>query len=360
MHTSAVRRTSAPKPHQNTETSGLAQFRLAFLVLGVLLSSNGVSGEMVFRIGRACDGNGWLCAERIYAEGDISSKTAKNFRAFVQNHSGKAWTVSLDSPGGSLLGGMELGIEIRRQRHLTEILDEQTCASACAIAFLGGVQRSFDRRGRYGIHQFSSTSGSAGDGATQVTVAVLAKYLSEMGVSRELLNVASVVPPTEIYWVGSAERQQWRVDNSKTEFSGWRLDAASDGRPIVIATARYSGDKMQGSFLLYGRNGGVWIRIRLAASSEKTDRVKQLGIFLGKVNVLVDGSRYAVLNPDQWSVSGAVVEATMELPREVLSALATVSEIGLEFGIPNVSGDMRPDLKMTTGGLDRYTKTLVR
>jgi hypothetical protein len=105
-------------------------------------------------------------------QGIIQPDTAKAFAAFARTNRQKlppSVTVSLDSPGGSLFGGMQLGREIRRLGFDADLLPDQTCASACALAFLGGVLRTLVGDAKYGVHQFSSSKASIGDGPTQVT-----------------------------------------------------------------------------------------------------------------------------------------------------------------------------------------------
>ena len=58
----------------------------------------------------------------------------------------------LESPGGTLLDGVELGQEVRSSGLRTVARYE--CASACAIIFLGGAERLLvGSRARIGFHQ---------------------------------------------------------------------------------------------------------------------------------------------------------------------------------------------------------------
>lgn len=65
-------------------------------------------------------------------------------------------TVSLDSPGGSLLGGLNLGYALRRLGVHANVDKNQSCMSACALAFLGGQQRTVE--GAFGVHAASFDS----------------------------------------------------------------------------------------------------------------------------------------------------------------------------------------------------------
>lgn len=59
-------------------------------------------------------------------------------------------TVSLNSPGGSILGGLNLGYALRRLGVHANVHINHSCMSACALAFLGGQQRTVE--GAFGVH----------------------------------------------------------------------------------------------------------------------------------------------------------------------------------------------------------------
>ena len=62
----------------------------------------------------------------------------------------------LESPGGSLDDGIELGRAVRLKRLRT--LTRDTCASACALIFLGGIERWLvGSQARIGFHQAART-----------------------------------------------------------------------------------------------------------------------------------------------------------------------------------------------------------
>ena len=62
----------------------------------------------------------------------------------------------LESPGGSLDDGIELGRAVRLKRLRT--LTRDTCASACALIFLGGTERWLvGPKARIGFHQAART-----------------------------------------------------------------------------------------------------------------------------------------------------------------------------------------------------------
>jgi hypothetical protein len=197
---------------------------------------------MSFRIDSPCEGNGSRCAESIYAEGVIESDTPEKFKAFVakakadkSNYLPKYPTVILISPGGSVVGGMGLGEAIRSLNYDTYTPYDGFCASACSLAFLGGVGRQLDPESKYGVHQFSSGNQGGNESLTQITVVLLADYIERMGVNRMLLDYASIVPPSEMYWLSDKLRKELRVDNSEPLVEGWKLDTNAKGNTFAIA-----------------------------------------------------------------------------------------------------------------------------
>lgn len=64
----------------------------------------------------------------------------------------KPVTIALDSPGGYLVHGYKLGETIRKHEANTVIKNGYTCASSCALGFLGGVERHIEYNGEIIFH----------------------------------------------------------------------------------------------------------------------------------------------------------------------------------------------------------------
>jgi hypothetical protein len=79
-----------------------------------------------------------------------ASKLARKVR--VQEITGKAAVVLLESPGGSALAGIEIGRTIRLRNFLTWVPSGVRCASACAAAWLGGTKRLMGKSALVGFH----------------------------------------------------------------------------------------------------------------------------------------------------------------------------------------------------------------
>jgi hypothetical protein len=63
-----------------------------------------------------------------------------------------ATTVQLRSDGGYLVDGYQLGRSLRKAGSVTRIKSNTSCASSCAVAFLGGKERIVEDRGSVIFH----------------------------------------------------------------------------------------------------------------------------------------------------------------------------------------------------------------
>jgi len=91
-------------------------------------------------------------------------------------------TVVLAGPGGRLSVGFDL-YEMFHERKLATRVDDE-CASACTIAFLGGVERSVSPGGRLGFHRGSFPGLSDND-----------LFETNRDLRRFLLSIAKLAPP---------------------------------------------------------------------------------------------------------------------------------------------------------------------
>ncbi|MGY4397709.1 hypothetical protein ACVWZA_002906 [Sphingomonas sp. UYAg733] len=143
----------------------------------------------------------------ILASGVIVKDTVADLRAFVRARGIKSATIYLNSDGGLMEGGMELGRAIRELRFNTDVGqpgEEAFCASACTSAYAGGVSRFLTKRsGLLGIHQFSSNAKPTRETVlrAQVVSAKKVDFLTEMGVDARLFSLASMTDADDIAWL---------------------------------------------------------------------------------------------------------------------------------------------------------------
>jgi hypothetical protein len=202
---------------------------------------------------------GNTCCRWIQATGDISQDTATDFERFSKTTEFVPDVVRLNSPGGSLIGGIKLGELFRELRLSTEVGSSKPvptavspnvsspapgiCASACAYAFIGGEERTLDLDAKLGFHRFYSKEALASStnkifsgqdlDDTQKIAAALLLYVVNMGVDARLLALASQAGPNEIKWLTLQEARDLRVVYEPSTYKSWRIEPYNNGAIAV-------------------------------------------------------------------------------------------------------------------------------
>jgi hypothetical protein len=112
--------------------------------------------------------------------------------------------------------------------------------SACAYAFLGGINRTA-KSGELGFHQFSAPPSTTNDPPTdrsseaQALTGMVAQYLKEMGVDPEVLSLASKTPSADINLPDGPTMTRLGIINSHedTQFSGWAIEPYKAGAVVT-------------------------------------------------------------------------------------------------------------------------------
>ena len=174
--------------------------------------------------------------------------------------------VALNSPGGNLIEGIKMGL-LMRDLEISTTIGRQTatyeeggsenvewgwvtssnasCASACAYAFLGGVDRYMPEGSRFGVHQFYRSSSNydlnenlsvdkINSDAQRITGA-LVEYLDHLNdISFLLLSEAAEASKDEMNWISRERAIELGVVTGEY-FSDFFLEPYGDG---IIAASR--------------------------------------------------------------------------------------------------------------------------
>jgi hypothetical protein len=176
------------------------------------------------RLQGPADACGAQCRLWISASGAITADTPRDFESFAQGRDLTGATVVLDSDGGSVLGAIALGSDIRRrgldttvgrivdvpsgqERPRGRYVPRADCESMCGFVLLGGVHRAVPLEARVMVHQIwlgdrrddpTAANYTAEDLVlVQRDIGRLARYTIDMGGSIDLLNLALRIPPWE-------------------------------------------------------------------------------------------------------------------------------------------------------------------
>jgi hypothetical protein len=69
-----------------------------------------------------------------------------------------------------------------------------------------------------------------------VTLAILAKYIDEMGVDRRLLDIASLTPSKNMQTITQKIAQELNIDNTNPPLTDWKIDVTQSGKLYGIVT----------------------------------------------------------------------------------------------------------------------------
>src|SRR5580700_10893516 len=145
----------------------------------------------------------------VLVEGDLELGDIEGFRNKVATLS-KA-TVAFRSDGGSLLAGIRIGMLIRVKNFTTIVPDAAQCASACAVAWLGGAHRFLGAGSKVGFHaayvQKAGATTESGPGN-----AVLGAYLDQIGLPEDAIVYIAQAALSSMKWLSMEEAAQHGID----------------------------------------------------------------------------------------------------------------------------------------------------
>lgn len=168
--------------------------------------------EMSFRrlAAKSCHAS---CPAEIAADGIITKDSADAFRVVAKIAVPAAIVVHLASPGGSLVGSLQLGEAFREFNTTVIVGNGARCTSACVYALLGGAARRVTG-GRVGVHRFRPENESDQNFPpvlVQRAAEVLTQYVAHMGANPALVGLAMDVSPPAVHFLGTGELRRYRV-----------------------------------------------------------------------------------------------------------------------------------------------------
>ena len=172
--------------------------------------------------------NNSMTLNAVLATGTIELDDMEKLHQYLGERTKKPNTaIYFDSPGGSLGGGIRLGEYFRRSRIKTVVEGGKTCASACALAFLGGTDAKGNRwmstttTSRLGFHAFRNADGSRNSDTdqTQQVVAQVLEYGHFVNAPTEIFIKNFNTPANDMYWFSTQESldlgiKVWDIKNN--------------------------------------------------------------------------------------------------------------------------------------------------
>lgn len=158
----------------------------------------------------------------ILVEGDFLVNDDKAFTkiALQIEHA----VVVFSSNGGILSAGLGIGKAIRLRQYNTFVMKDTTCASACAIAWLGGIHRFMEANAKIGFHAaYTDNNGKLEESG--VANALVGSYLNQIGLPENAIAYITHAQPESMQWLS--------VDEARN--AGIQVEASeSNSAPSVV------------------------------------------------------------------------------------------------------------------------------
>jgi hypothetical protein len=141
----------------------------------------------------------------VTVEGVLVASDSDEFGAKVAPLSSA--TVIFNSDGGNLIAGMKIGQLIRLRKFETWIPNDAKCASACAVAWLGGTRRLMGTSALIGFHAAARDGKESGIGN-----ALMGKYLADLGFSYNTIAHMTKATPNSMTWMNAREAERIGIE----------------------------------------------------------------------------------------------------------------------------------------------------
>lgn len=302
------------------------------------------------------------CRLLISAAGAITSETPLDFRKFVNGRDLQGATLVLDSDGGSVLGAIALGRQVRALKMNTTVgrladlgsaksgvtqsalSPRADCESMCAFVLLAGVQREVAPEARVMVHQIwlgdrredpTAATYSAEDLVlVQRDIGRLAKYTADMGGPADLLELALRIPPWEpMHALTRAELRQMGFepqDNTPRDLPVATLSSVS----YVPTTAGNRGDGLdEHGWTMIERAGASMLGRRHPLTIEG-DEIGSFDVLLacgGNENYLVTYSEER--RADIGAAAAPLTDVTIRIAGQTAALKIVSSEVHAKSGL---------------------------
>ncbi len=275
-------------------------------------------------------------------DGEIDSSAAMRVEEVLKQVGSDGADVYVNSPGGNLLVGMQIGRMLRKagvntyigtlgpeplssvggQRALKHI--PGYCHSACSLAYLGGIYRYAGKQEAFGVHRFSSSAApSPSDLDTaQVISAALVAYIREMDVDPGLFDLMVERGKDGIRLLTSEELARLHVVNNGRLKPEWTIESIEAGQYLRGIQESALG---AGKAVFFCRRGEMGFYSFYQAGSKLARRIEQ-GDW--QHSLLLDDQTIALRNPTTAKAAGAEISAEFSLTQRQALQIASSSRLG--------------------------------
>jgi hypothetical protein len=229
----------------------------------------------------------------VTVDGDFELNDIEIFKAKIGTLSRA--TVAFRSDGGSLLAGIKIGKAIREKNFITVVPDGSQCASACAVAWLGGARRFMGAGSRVGFHAaYIQRAGATSESAPGN--AVLGAYLDQLGLLDDAIVYITQAGPSSMKWLTLDDASAHGIEvtllpQAEPVVAGTDpTDTAADDHVRNEALEERVTDFVQGLATRWSEPNAGTLR---ALDALYTEQVLYHGKLTSRADVLLDKRRFA-------------------------------------------------------------------
>ena len=282
--------------------------------------------------------------------------------------------VFLSSEGGSLSKAFEIGRIITVSSYSTVVLDDDWCASACALIWIAGEKRYAQPRSHIGFH-----AGYTEDGGKPITNgmanALIGRYLTQLNMPTVAIVFATSATPDKMAWLDISRPGKEGISFEVLPSSiPDKVSKTPPPPPLTIVASSTSAAPA-----LSGRYFGKWkVYIDTGAYGASTSGSEGKGLFAyycpaskicryaTRIDLTCDpGDQYSIkYRVDGYSVKP--IDVTCDTDGQSLyinDALAfekdIKGEIGVTFLTENAKGDAK-SIRFNLVGLDKAVTALTK
>ncbi len=282
----------------------------------------------------------------ITAIGTIEIGDDEKFRRFLEtNEAPPRTTVYIDSVGGNVDAAIAMGRLIRAAWFETSIGQYQLqpyeedlptvsrehhagrCYSAATLIYIGGRLRHFPDGSCFGVHQFSYKDPTPENfESSQLLSAKIARYISDMDIRPDFLEISSSIPSREIKLIDADELRKLNVVTDGQTSAVWSLQA--QGSMLYVRGERDSIYGHHKVILAYKKNSGFvfWGVIEAQGREDELTSFALVEIVLNGEDTRIDISERC-----ERLVSGIYVNVFANLSQEEARSIAFSDSFGVQI-----------------------------
>jgi chemotaxis protein MotB len=136
----------------------------------------------------------------VQINGEIVRGDSEQFDQVIASLTGPT-VVSLQSPGGIVGEGLNIGTAIRRNNYGTTVAQNDMCASICGLIWLAGQPRYLTTSSKIGFHAAFRADGQESGSAN----ALIGAYLTRLGFSYQAIAYMTEAPPDGMHWLSPSD-----------------------------------------------------------------------------------------------------------------------------------------------------------